>query len=59
MSLIENERAKLTDEGVMSALEFYALFGAPLLMFLTGLGAYYIALRGAPGRIVHRQSKLH
>jgi hypothetical protein len=31
----------------MSALEFYALFGAPLLMFLTGLGAYYIALRGA------------
>jgi hypothetical protein len=58
MSLIENERAKLTDEGVMSALEFYALFGAPLLMFLTGLGAYYIALR-APGRIVHRQSKLH
>ncbi|MDF3061463.1 MAG: hypothetical protein K0S06_1572 [Microvirga sp.] len=47
MSLIENERAKLTDEGVMSALEFYALFGAPLLMFLTGLGAYYIALRGA------------
>jgi hypothetical protein len=30
------------DEIAMSALEAYALFGAPLLMFATGLAAYFL-----------------
>jgi len=29
----------------MTALEAYALFGAPLMMFLTGLAVYFITMR--------------